>query len=55
MDAPIISGAEKVRAYAIQRTTKETDITLSLCLDCGEVSDSTVIGFFDNKLTSMAF
>lgn len=55
MDAPIISGAEKVRAYAIQRTTKETDITLSLCLDGGEVSVSTGIGFFDHMLTALAF
>ena len=55
MDVPIFSGAENARAYMIQRTTKETDITLSLCLDGGEVSVSTGIGFFDHMLTALAF
>ena len=34
-----------MRQAAIQRTTKETDISLSLCLDGGEVNVSTGIGF----------
>ena len=44
-----------MRQSTIQRTTKETDITLSLCLDRGEVSVSTGIGFFDHMLTALAF
>lgn len=55
MDVPILSGAEQARAYTIQRTTRETDITLTLCLDGGEVSVSTGIGFFDHMLTALAF
>ena len=55
MDIPIVSGAEKPRAYTIQRTTKETDVSVTLCLDGGEVSVSTGIGFFDHMLTALAF
>lgn len=55
MDVPMISGAEKTRAYTIQRTTKETDISLTLCLEGGEVSVSTGIGFFDHMMTALAF
>ncbi len=36
------------------RVTKETDITLSLCLDGGPVHVSTGIGFFDHILTAFA-
>lgn len=55
MNVPIISGAERPRAYTISRTTKETDISVSLNLDGGEVSVSTGIGFFDHMLTALAF
>ena len=55
MDVPIISGSERPRAYSISRTTKETDISLDLCLDGGEVNVSTGIGFFDHMLTALAF
>ena len=44
-----------MRQATIQRTTKETDISLVLCLDGGEVNVSTGIGFFDHMLTALAF
>lgn len=55
MNVPIISGSEKPRAYVISRTTKETDVSIDLCLDGGEVNVSTGIGFFDHMLTALAF
>ncbi len=44
-----------MRQSTMQRTTKETDITLTLFLDGGEVNVSTGIGFFDHMLTALAF
>ena len=44
-----------IRAYTIQRKTKETDIQLSLDLEGGEVAVKTGIGFFDHMLTAFAF
>lgn len=44
-----------MRKATISRKTKETDISLSLCLEGGEVSVSTGIGFFDHMLTALAF
>ena len=44
-----------MRTASITRTTKETDIALTLCLDGGEVQVSTGIGFFDHMLTALAF
>lgn len=44
-----------MRQASIQRTTKETDISLTLCLEGGEVNISTGIGFFDHMLTALAF
>ena len=43
------------REAQISRKTKETSIRVSLCLDGGEVSVSTGIGFFDHMLTAWAF
>ncbi len=44
-----------MRTASITRTTKETDITLELSLDGGQVEVSTGIGFFDHMLTALAF
>ena len=43
------------RAATIQRTTKETNISLTLSIEGGEVSVRTGIGFFDHMLTALAF
>lgn len=43
-----------MRKAEIERKTKETDIKLCLCLDGGEVSVNTGIGFFDHMLNSFA-
>ena len=56
MEVPVYREGERpLRAYSIQRKTKETDIQLSLSLKGGEVSVSTGIGFFDHMLTAFAF
>lgn len=43
------------RSAEIRRTTKETDISLGLSLEGGEISVETGIGFFDHMLTALAF
>lgn len=44
-----------MRSAAVDRTTKETKISLALSMDGGEVSVATGIGFFDHMLTALAF
>lgn len=43
-----------MRSAQLERTTKETDIRLSLDLDGGAVSVDTGVGFFDHMLNSFA-
>jgi imidazoleglycerol-phosphate dehydratase len=43
------------RIAKITRNTKETQISLTLDLDGGEISVQTGIGFFDHMLTALAF
>ena len=43
-----------MRTAEINRKTKETDITIKLDLDGGNVDISTGIGFFDHMLTAFA-
>jgi imidazoleglycerol-phosphate dehydratase len=44
-----------MRTAHIVRTTKETQIDLTLTLEGGEVTVKTGIGFFDHMLTALAF
>ena len=43
-----------MREAQISRKTKETQIEASLCLEGGEVSIETGVGFFDHMLTAFA-
>lgn len=42
------------RYSSLHRKTRETEVTLELCLDGGERSISTGVGFFDHMLTAFA-
>ena len=56
MNSPVYAkGDGPLRAYSIERKTKETQISVNLCLDGGEIQVSTGIGFFDHMLTALAF
>ncbi len=44
-----------MRSAEITRKTRETDISLSLCLEGGDVCADTGIGFFDHMLNSLFF
>ena len=57
MKGPMIykEGDGPLRAYFIERKTKETNIQVHLCLEGGEIQISTGIGFFDHMLTALAF
>lgn len=44
-----------MRCAEIKRETKETQITVKLSLDGGEIRVDTGIGFFDHMLTALAF
>ena len=47
MEIPVYEAEESpCRAYVIQRRTKETRISVDLCLEGGEIRISTGIGFF---------
>ena len=55
MEIPVYEAEESpCRAYVIQRRTKETRISVDLCLEGGEIRISTGIGFFDHMLTALA-
>lgn len=43
-----------MRTAKCERKTKETDISVEICLDGGEIEVSTGIGFFDHMLNSFA-
>lgn len=43
-----------MRTARYERKTKETDISVEICLDGGEIEVSTGIGFFDHMLNSFA-
>lgn len=46
MEIPVYEAEESpCRAYVIQRRTKETRISVDLCLEGGEIRISTGIGF----------
>ena len=56
MEVPVYRVEDtRLRAYSIERKTKETQVSVALCLDGGEAAVSTGIGFFDHMLTALAF
>ena len=43
-----------MRVSVQERKTRETDVSIELCLDGGEVQVSTGVGFFDHMLNAFA-
>jgi len=43
-----------MRTGNVKRTTRETDISVSLCIDGGATEINTGIGFFDHMLTALS-
>ena len=43
-----------MRTAELKRTTSETDISIRLCLDGGDINIKTGIGFFDHMLMALA-
>ena len=41
-----------MRSAKLERVTKETNVSVSLNLDGGDVKNDTGIGFFDHMLTA---
>ena len=44
-----------MRTAELKRETKETKVSVSLCLEGGELSIDTGIGFFDHMLHALLF
>nr|WP_317325342.1 imidazoleglycerol-phosphate dehydratase HisB [uncultured Flavonifractor sp.] len=55
MDIPVCQSGGPVRAYVIERSTRETKVRVDLSLEGGAVKVDTGIGFFDHMLTALAF
>ena len=55
MDIPVCQSGGPMRAYVIERSTRETKVRVDLSLEGGAVKVDTGIGFFDHMLTALAF
>lgn len=56
MKCEVIRSEDRpIRAYSMERRTKETQVSVNLCLEGGTVKVSTGLGFFDHMLNALAF